>query len=42
MFKILIVEDEELIRKGLVYLPPWGQLDCSVAGNTPTVRRDWH
>ena len=32
MFKILIVEDEELIRKGLVYLPPWGQLDCSVAG----------
>ncbi len=32
MFKILIVEDEELIRKGLVYLPPWGQLDCSVTG----------
>ena len=32
MFKILIVEDEELIRKGLVYLPPWEQLGCSVAG----------
>ncbi len=32
MFKILIVEDEELIRKGLVYLPPWKELGCSVAG----------
>ena len=32
MFKILIVEDEELIRKGLVYLPPWEQLGCSVSG----------
>ena len=32
MFKILIVEDEELIRKGLIYLPPWELLGCCIAG----------
>lgn len=30
MYKILIAEDEDIIRKGLVYSIPWAQMDCSV------------
>lgn len=30
MFKVLIVEDEEMIRKGLRYTFPWQELDCIV------------
>ena len=32
MYKVLIVEDEDIIRKGLVYTVDWGSLGCSVAG----------
>lgn len=32
MYQILIVEDEEIIRKGLVYGVPWSEMDCSVIG----------
>lgn len=32
MFKILIVEDEDLIRKGLVYTFDWLSYDCVVVG----------
>ncbi|OCN01459.1 DNA-binding response regulator [Clostridium sp. W14A] len=30
MYKILIAEDEDIIRKGLVFSIPWAQMDCSV------------
>lgn len=30
MYKILLVEDEELIRKGLAYMVNWSELDCCV------------
>lgn len=32
MLKVLIVEDEELIRKGIVLTIDWAALDCVVAG----------
>lgn len=32
MYQVLIVEDEEIIRKGLVYTVPWGEMDCVVVG----------
>ncbi len=32
MYKVLIVEDEDIIRKGLRYTVKWGDLDCTVAG----------
>lgn len=32
MYKILIVEDEELIRKGLVYMVNWSELGCCICG----------
>lgn len=32
MYQVLIVEDEEIIRKGLVYTIPWGEMDCVVVG----------
>ncbi len=32
MIKVLIVEDEELIRKGLAYTIPWVNFDCVVIG----------
>ena len=32
MLKVLIVEDEELIRKGIVLTVDWAALDCVVVG----------
>lgn len=32
MYKIIIVEDEEFIRKGLVFSIPWAEHGCSVVG----------
>lgn len=32
MYQVLIVEDEEIIRKGLVYGVPWSDMDCVVVG----------
>jgi two-component system response regulator YesN len=32
MYKVLIAEDEEMIRKGLVYSVPWAEMDCCVVG----------
>lgn len=32
MYQVLIVEDEEIIRKGLVYAIPWNDMDCCVVG----------
>lgn len=32
MYKILIVEDEELIRRGLVYTIDWLKMNCTVSG----------
>lgn len=32
MYRVLIAEDEEIIRKGLVYMVDWTELDCVVAG----------
>jgi two-component system response regulator YesN len=33
MLKVLIVEDEEIIRKGLVYTIDWLSMDCVVVGD---------
>lgn len=32
MYKVVIVEDEQIIRKGLVYSIPWQEFDCCVVG----------
>lgn len=32
MYKVVIVEDENIIRKGLVYSIDWAELNCSVVG----------
>ncbi|WP_302326250.1 response regulator transcription factor [Enterocloster lavalensis] len=32
MYKVIIVEDEDIIRKGLVYSVPWAEMDCNVVG----------
>ena len=32
MLKVLIVEDEELIRKGIVLTVDWAAMDCVVVG----------
>lgn len=32
MFKVLIVEDEEIIRRGIVYTIDWLSMDCMVVG----------
>ena len=32
MLKVLIVEDEELIRKGIALTVDWAALDCVVVG----------
>lgn len=32
MYKVLVVEDEEMIRKGLVYAVDWSSMDCVVVG----------
>ena len=32
MYKVLIAEDEELIRRGLVYTIDWLSLGCTVIG----------
>ena len=32
MFKVLIIDDEPMIRKGLIKVVPWEKLDCCVCG----------
>jgi Response regulator containing CheY-like receiver domain and AraC-type DNA-binding domain len=32
MFRVVIVEDEELVRKGLVHVTNWKEMDCMVVG----------
>lgn len=32
MYKVIVAEDEDIIRKGLVYSIPWADMDCSVVG----------
>ena len=32
MYKLLVVEDEDIIRKGLLYTIKWSELNCSIVG----------
>lgn len=32
MYKVLIVEDEDVIRKGMIFMVDWLRLDCVIAG----------
>lgn len=32
MYKVLIVEDEDIIRKGLLFMVNWQDADCVVVG----------
>lgn len=32
MYRVVIAEDEDMIRKGLVYSIPWSKMECSVVG----------
>ena len=41
MLKVLVVEDEELIRKGIVLAVDWAALDCVVVGEASNARRPW-
>ena len=35
MLNVIIVEDEEIIRKGLVYTIPWDTFGCRIVGDAP-------
>lgn len=35
MYKVIIVEDEDPIRRGLECAIPWTELDCTVVGQRP-------
>ena len=39
MLKVLVVEDEEMIRRGIVLAVDWAALDCVVVGEAATGRR---
>mgnify|MGYP002799887072 CR=1 FL=1 len=32
MYKVLLAEDEDIIRKGLMFTADWGAWNCLVAG----------
>ena len=32
MYRVVIAEDEDIIRKGLVYSIPWADMGCTVVG----------
>src|SRR5690554_2261051 len=32
MFRIVVIEDEDLLRKGLVITTPWDECECQVVG----------
>lgn len=32
MYRVLIVEDEKVIRKGIIYVVDWAAFDCLVVG----------
>ena len=34
MFNVLIIDDEPMIRKGLIQIIPWDKLGCVVCGET--------
>ena len=36
MRKVLLVEDENLIRRGLLYKVDWSQVNCAIAGEAAT------
>ena len=36
MLKVLLVEDENLIRRGLLYKVDWSQVNCAIAGEAAT------
>lgn len=38
MYRVLLVEDEEIIRKGIRYSVPWEECGCSVVGEAEAVR----
>lgn len=39
MMKVLVVEDEEMIRKGIVLAVDWAALDCVVVGEASNRRK---
>ena len=39
MLKVLLVEDENLIRRGLQYKMDWTEVNCVVVGEPPPGRR---
>ena len=41
MYKVIIVEDEDIIRKGLVYSVPWAEMDCNVVGEAANGIEGW-
>lgn len=41
MLKVVVVEDEELVRKGIVLTVDWAGAGCAVVGRPPTARRGW-
>ena len=36
MYRVVIAEDEDIIRKGLVYSIPWADMGCTVVGEAAT------
>ena len=33
MYKVIIVEDEDIIRRGIIYSIPWEKMNCNVVGS---------
>ena len=41
MLKVLIVDDEAVVRRGIVLGIDWASLGCAVVGEAATARRVW-
>lgn len=35
MYKVVVVEDEEIARKGIIFTINWDALNCMIAGKLP-------
>lgn len=41
MWKVVIVEDEDLLRNGLIQAIPWQEMGFEVVGDTDNGKKAW-
>ena len=39
MYKVIVVEDETMVRRGIILTIDWAALDCVIAGRLRTGRK---